>query len=410
MARILNGGGQHGVSQLRSNDDDKFNALAAFAEGLAAPPQAGGMPRRPRSTRTRSAKRTTALLTTVALASLTIHCSIAEPDAAPIVGGNSSSAGSAPASSGGDGIWATGGASVGGNSLTNVGGSVAGAAASGGGSSGGAVAGAGAPSGGVGNGSGVSGGGATVTCPSDVLFCDDFESYADMSPPSGKWKAWTVGKATLVVDSAQGFSGSKAAHFHGQVSQAGATKEQAFMLAEGSPAFPVAGTTFFLRFMLYGTRFPYTGFTGANHTALAWVGSSKALNSPDRGATNEGYILADYNGVAVQPMWSGYFRDTSKHFKDAEQANKWHCWEVEIDNAGGPPPGQGGAALPHIWEDGVELKLSPAGSGATYAAIPFEALLFSLWSPQTDTSAADYWVDDVAAAKSRINCPASAAK
>ena len=295
--------------------------------------------------------------------------------------------------SGGSGVPATGGAS-------------AGTAAAVGGASGGSPAAAGTSAGGatVGGGGGV-GGGTVVACPPDVLFCDDFESYADGSPPTGKWKAWTVGDAKLVVDSAQGFSGSKAAHFHGQVSQSGASKQQAFMIAEGAPAFPVAGTKFFLRFMLYGTRFPFTGHKDANHIGLAWIGSSKALNSPDRGATNEGYILADYNGVAVQPMWSGYFRDTTKHFKDPEQANKWHCWEVEIDNAGGPPTGQAGVALPHIWEDGTELKLSPAGSGATYPAIPFEALLFSLWSPQSDTAAADYWVDDVAVSKSRINCP-----
>jgi hypothetical protein len=228
-----------------------------------------------------------------------------------------------------------------------------------------------------------------------------------MAPPSGKWKAWTVGNGKLLVDSAQG---TKAAHFHGQVSQSGASKEQAFMLAEGAPSFPVTGKTFYMRFMLYGTRFPFTGVTSANHIALAWVGSSKALNSPDRGATNEGYMLADYNGVSIEPMWSGYFRDTSRHFKDASQANKWHCWEFEIDNENGPPPGAAGVALPHIWEDGTELKLSRAGSGDTYAAIPFEAIMFSLWSPQADNAPADYWVDDVAVSKSRINCPPSAAK
>ena len=148
------------------------------------------------------------------------------------------------------------------------------------------------------------------------------------------------------------------------------------MLAQGAPAFPVAGKTAFLRFMLYGTRFPFTGVTTANHSVFAWIGSSKALANPDRGATNEGYMFADYNGVSIEPMWSGYFRDTTRHLKDAAQANKWHCWEVEIDNAGGPPPGAPGVALPHIWEDSVELKLNRAGSGDTYAAITFEAILF----------------------------------
>ena len=79
---------------------------------------------------------------------------------------------------------------------------------------------------------------------------------------------------------------------------------------------------------------------------------------------------------------------------------------MEIANTGGPPAGGAtGPALPHIWEDSVELKLSEKGGG-NYAAITFEAVLFSLWSPQTDTSAADYWIDDVAVSTSRVNCPA----
>ena len=40
-----------------------------------------------------------------------------------------------------------------------------------------------------------------------------------------------------------------------------------------------------------------------------------------------------------------------------------------------------------------------------YNAAPFEGLMFSLWSPQTDTAVADYWIDDVAISKQRINCP-----
>ncbi|MFL5308655.1 MAG: hypothetical protein ACJ8F1_25805 [Polyangia bacterium] len=115
-------------------------------------------------------------------------------------------------------------------------------------------------------------------------------------------------------------------------------------------------------------------------------------------------MFADYNGVSIEPMWSGYYRDTGKHFQDADQANAWHCWEIEIDNAGGAPSGGTGVARPHIWEDGVALNL--VAKGGNYAAIPFQSILFSLWAPQTDDAIADYWIDDVAVSKSRINCPA----
>lgn len=337
------------------------------------------------------------------LALLSVNCS--DPNEPSLETGGSSGAPSAVAGAGGIGGTP---AAMAGN--TSSGGAPAQAGTSSGGASAGESSTAGTTTGGGGAataGGGAAAGAPSVMCPAGAIFCDDFESYAEGTPPSGKWKTWTVGNGKLVVDAQQGFSGTKAAHFHGKVSQSGGSKEQAFMLAEGAPAFPVSGTTLYVRFMLYSTRFPFTGFSDPNHIALAWVGSSKALNSPDRGATNEGYMLADYNGVSIEPMWSGYYRDTSRHFKDANQANAWRCWEFEIDNAGGPPAGAKGVALPHIWQDGVELKLSPAGNAATseYAAIPFEAVMFALWSPQTDTSAADYWIDDVAVSKTRINCP-----
>lgn len=357
------------------------------------------MPARRNSSRSTGPATTSARWGLCVLALLATHCSLAEEEEAGLGGGGSAPLAGSPAG----GIAGTGGAAP---TTAGTAGSLAmaGTPTSAGQTSGAGSSAGGSSAGGSSGGGGSSaGGGTSAPCPAGVVFCDDFESYAEQAPPNGKWKAWTVGNGKLVVDSMRG---TKAAHFHGQVSQDGGSKEQAFMLAEGAP-FPVTGSTFYMRFMLYGTRFPFTGVSTPNHIALAWVGSSKALNSPDRGATNEGYMLADYNGVSIEPMWSGYFRDTSKHFKDANQANKWHCWEFEIDNAGGPPSGQGGVALPHIWEDGVELKLSPAGSGATYAAIPFEAILFSLWSPQADNAAADYWVDDVAVSKSRIDCPAA---
>ena len=279
------------------------------------------MPARLYSSRSSWLATASARLGLLGLALLALHCSLADEGQATGSGGMTATAGTPTLTAG------TGGAPVAAGGVAGSLPATAGTAPDAGqinggtasaGSAGQASSGTGGAGGSVG---GSAGGGTSVPCPEGVLFCDDFESYADQAPPSGKWKTWTVGAGKLVVDSMQG---SKAAHFHGKVSQSGASKEQAFMLAEGAP-FPVTGSTFYMRFMLYATRFPFTGVSEANHIALAWVGSSKALNSPDRGATNEGYMLADYNGVSIEPMWSGYFRDTSRHFKDANQANKWHC-------------------------------------------------------------------------------------
>jgi hypothetical protein len=323
--------------------------------------------------------------------------------------GGSAPTGGASVSSSGGGATTTGGAmyaevaggvsAPGGSSAAGSAGSVSGGN---GGTGGGPASGGAAESGGAG---GAGGAGPAVACPNGAVVCDDFESYPAMAaPPEPNWKSWTVGAATLTVDTAHAFSGTKAVHVHGQVSQSSATKQQAFMLLQGA-GFPVSGTTIFIRFMVYGTRFPFTGFSGPNHTIYSWVGTTKGLTSPDQGDPGKVYGLADYNGVSIEPEWDGYYRDTSVHFKDANQADQWHCWEYEIDNAGGPPPGASGPAMPHIWEDGAELKLAEAGASAPYNAIAFEAVEFGLYSPQTDDAEADYWFDDVAVSKSRINCP-----
>jgi len=239
---------------------------------------------------------------------------------------------------------------------------------------------------------------ASAGCPAGALLCDDFESYTAMAPPNGKWKVTNVGSPTTVVDAVHAYSGSKAVHFHGISNN---NSQYTFMTAAGAPTFPVATDKLYVRFMLYVARWP-----AGTHTRLAWVGTAQALSTPQRGFDGAGYSLCNYNGIAIERFASGYFRNTSKHLVDASRRDKWSCFEFEIDNKGGPPPRGSGTALPHIWEDGQEYSLALAGSKSVpYNAIPFEALQFSIWSPQSDAVAADYWVDDVVMSKVRINCP-----
>jgi hypothetical protein len=358
-------------------------------------------------------------LASLVLTSFAVNCSSTDAGSGGAAGASTGQAGAVGSSAGaiasaagsgdvGNGTAGSPAASAGtgnagatsGDAAAGTGGSASGVSGGGGGGAGASASAgtAGTPDG------GVTGGGTPTACPSNVVFCDDFESYAALAQPSGQWKTTTVGNGSLVVDTTHAFSGTKAAHIHGTVSQH-TNKEQVFMVAQNAPAFPVSGPTFFLRFMIYGTRYPFTGVTDPNHIALAWVGSKTAMVNPDQGDPGHAYMLSDYNGVSIEPQWSGYYRDTTTHFKDAKQANGWHCWEVEMSNTGGPPPGGAtGVASFHIWEDGTELKLSEKGGG-NYPAISFEALMFALYSPQTDVAPADMWIDDVAVSKSRINCP-----
>lgn len=287
---------------------------------------------------------------------------------------------------------ATGGTSSGGEAGSALGGASGG---SGGGSSGSGGTG-GSPVGG-------SAGSAATDC-AGALLCEGFESSIAAVPPAGRWKVTSVGGVTITVDSEHAFAGTKAAHFQGKVNGASAYA----LLYTAEPAvFPVVSSKLFVRFMLYIQRYPQNS---PMHTRLVSLGSARALSNPFQPADGQGYVLADYNGIAVERLSSGYFRDTQRRFADAARVGKWQCFELGIDNQGGPVPGGNGAALPHIWEGGQELSLALSGDkNVPYGAIPFEALQLSLFAYQTDTGTADYWIDDIVVSKERIGCPTTPA-
>lgn len=224
-----------------------------------------------------------------------------------------------------------------------------------------------------------------------------------MAPPSGHWASRTGGKATITIDTVHARSGKKAVHFHSASVDNG---QRAYMLTQGAPGFPVVSDILYVRFMFYIGR--YITLSSGVHNRIAWVGSSAQLASG--GGNGPGYIFATYNGIGIERLETnhGFQRDTTQHMDDASRANKWQCFEFSIDNKGGVPPGEkaNSTTRPHIWQDGVELKLAAGGSSEAWLAAPFEALQFSLWCPQTDTKGTDYWIDDVVVSTSRIGCPA----
>jgi hypothetical protein len=201
---------------------------------------------------------------------------------------------------------------------------------------------------------------------------------------------------TVLTDSLQKHSGAKAAHFHGKVT----ANDSAYMIAQAAPLFPVASDTLYVRFMLYVQKYPNAS---TMHTRLAWVGTTAALNN---NANGQGYAMETYNGIGIERISSGHYRDTSQRMTDAANTGKWLCWEFEIDNKGGPPPGVQGAALTHLWREGTELKLAvKGGESENWGAITFGLLNFSLFAYQTADEVADFWIDDVAMNTKRIGCP-----
>jgi hypothetical protein len=243
----------------------------------------------------------------------------------------------------------------------------------------------------------------SATCPAGALLCEDFETFAAMAPPNGKWSARTNGTATVVVDDVHAHSGTKAVHFHSSPVNNG---QRAYILTQGAPVFPVAGDTLYVRFMMYIGRYMSVAGTSI-HNRIAWVGAAATLAS---GGNGPGYAFVTYNGVAVERLTNpsqGFQRDTGQHLDDVSREGKWQCFEFEIDNKGGVPAGEQSSSttMPHIWQEGTELKLAAAGSSEPWLPAPFEALQFSLWCPQTDPMPTDYWIDDVVMSTKRIGCP-----
>lgn len=358
------------------------------------------------------------LLCCLSVAAMFAGCAASDPVAAgsggsaqagtggAVATGGTVAAGTGGATATGGAVSATGGASTGGDS--GSGGQPSGSGGSGSGGSSGTGGQAGGRGGSTAPGSGgapPSGGGgqaAQANCPAGAAMCEDFESFTTGVGPTGNgWTSRTSGGATVVIDSTHPHSGTKSAHFHAMPLNNGT---RAYILRQGA-GFPVTGNTYFVRFMLYIGRYMDNG--SGMHNRMVWMGPVSTLMS---GASGPGYGFATYNGIAIERYTQpggGFQRDTSQHMEDASRANKWQCFELELDNAGGAPPGENAdsTVMPHIWQDGTALKLGAGGSKETWNAQPFEALQFSLWCPQTDTMAVDYWIDDVVVSTQRINCP-----
>jgi hypothetical protein len=155
----------------------------------------------------------------------------------------------------------------------------------------------------------------------------------------------------------------------------------------------------YVRFMMYTVSYPASSGV---HTRLALLGLSNAAD----GSPYSSYSLATYNGTAIERVNSIYLRDTGTHMDDPKLTNRWVCWEFGIDKTGG----DGNVAV-HIWVDGRDLPLSPAGSSshgmtaATWDPVVFEMFMVGLFGYQADNQPADYWIDDLLVTSERVGCP-----
>ncbi len=243
-------------------------------------------------------------------------------------------------------------------------------------------------------------GGATVTsggsdgggsgCPADSVVCEGFEGYASGSPPEGDWDARLRGSGSVVVDTTRAFSGAQSLHVTGKLNADEANIAKAI---------ETQSEVLHVRFMMYTVSYPASSGV---HTRLSELGL------PDLATGNPytGYSLSTYNGTAIEKVNSIYLRDTGTHMDDPDLKNRWVCWEYGIDKTGGE-----GNVEVHIWVDGRDLPLSPAGSSshgmtsASWDPIDFDRFMIGLFGYQADEQRADYWLDDVLVTPARVGCP-----
>jgi hypothetical protein len=340
------------------------------------------------------------LTPTLAIAALCVglvHCS-SEPSQPQ---GTGSGGGAGTAGTGVVAMAGTAPSHTAGSATAGSGGSVGGAAGTNGNSAGASVSGAGGTQAAAGAGGtqaaagagGSSVGGATGSCGSNAIVCDDFDQYPAASAPAGGWTPALRGEGKIVVDTTRAFSGKQSLHVTGKMNRDHANISRPIQTT--SP-------TAYVRFMYYGTSYPASSGV---HTRLARLGTTQAAS----GNPYTSYSLASYNGIAIERVNSIYLRDTGTKLNDAKLLNRWACLEFAVDMSGGA-----GKVKVNIWIDGKALTLSAAGSSshgqtdATWDPLAFEVFMLGLDGYQDDAQLADFWIDDLLVTPQRVGCKAAA--
>lgn len=312
-------------------------------------------------------------LTITCCGALLANCSSAGPNAEQQAGAGgvdhqagmngSPVAGSAESHAGGGGLLTSGG-SAGSPVIPTAGSSARG------GSGGGTEA---MPAGGGGSAGGSggahAGGGGGPPCPSGVVFCDDFESYAVGAPPAGRWQA--EGKAPagfdITVDPVHPYSGTKA--YHVAVDYTGDGYAELYMAAKSG----IIGNTAYARFMMYQTSWerPHPDTPPGIHALLFVLG-------------NVAVDLDFSPSVFTLELGHDGFGSMA-HMGPKPILNKWICIKAQL-----------GPTLA-LTVDGQVLSV-PAGGGTGFDSLKLGISTYRKFST-------DFWIDDLVVDTKPVECP-----
>jgi len=209
---------------------------------------------------------------------------------------------------------------------------------------------------------------ASNTCQGvTAKFCDDWETQTAGAPPKGAFTVDAKGTGSVVVDTAQKFSGTKSLHIH---STGGATAMVSF-----SQQFPINAE--FGRFMVY---MPVKITTG-NHWDILQSDSGVG-DHWEAGGTSGNFELT------VDPPDNGL--DSATAFPSGAA---WHCLQWNFQGANYIVKVDGAFVKPtpvvNRWKNGTAWKNLIVG--------------FQIFGGNPPT--ADYWIDDLAFGEQEIPCP-----
>jgi hypothetical protein len=233
-----------------------------------------------------------------------------------------------------------------------------------------------------------------LSCDSpDLLFCDDFESYALGAATSDRWTTETSAGA-LAIDDSQA-RGTRALHVHTDGNGHAAIRVP----------FSPPGNSAFARMHVYVTAFP-TAPTFAHFTLVEAAGTSAGLIRPVGGQ----FVPPPNSGSDVgRSLWGvGSDGGPTGDWTDWQpaapaEAGRWLCLEWELRAAGNAID---------VYLDGTlvpELSVSQndhGGNPVDFVFPTFTSMWFGwqLYQGGPTPSEYDLWIDDIAIGTSRIGC------
>ncbi len=225
------------------------------------------------------------------------------------------------------------------------------------------------------------------------LLCDDFEGGMNPAyrPKSGNG-------STIVVDETRARGGKKSLHARAQAAAGGAAE-----ILIGSPVFPTANNSYFVRTFMYYASPPGTTnvhmfrvsgtFPGTTMGAYALIGGT---GFPSGMPTAPGFKVQP-STVYLSNILSANHKGYSNPASSPVPFDRWACWELQVDGVNGEW---------RLWLDGVEqftIKWNK-DPNAAWRVPQVSQLSLGINHPHPEPNPIEIWFDDFVIGTQRVGC------